>query len=314
MEQIVRVIRKQKLHYVSEEINTAILLPGSQMSAEENRRNTINRLRQDPAVIFILDTDKSPCEEKVSLAEGFAMAVTLDEWSNPVASIRITLHEDVVYEREYEWQEEEEYEDCIEDFLSDCIWILDCIDRKTYYFLADNHPLYPRHEVIKPADLFDIERMLVEGGFQTERILTVNETQVNPLLFIHENDVVMVGSRHFTGKNIFVELKRFFDTLSLSSIEKAVEKVREVYHPSILDIIYWPDKSWSFRMSIESGISTENILSHVMECITTLREVIQRIQLELQYYPSDSYSMFSTRQYFIYEVIDASIKQSRILI
>lgn len=314
MEQTVTIIRKKETYYTEEEINTAVLLPGSRLGDEENRQNTIARLREDPSVIFILDLGEGPYEEKASLSDGFEMILSLDWNADPAASIRVTQHNELVCHKEYELKDEDDMENFYDSFLGDCTWILGCIERKSYYFVDETHPLYPRTVEVKSVEIYDIERLLENKGYQTERISVVGDGNTNPLLLVHENEVAMIGSRHFSGEHLFVELKRIFDFSSAETVEAAVAKVRYDYHPSVLDIIHWSDGSWSFRMSLDSQVSLESYLEHILSKMDEVRSVINRIQIELQHFPSEQCGMHIVRQYFIYEAIDASLKLSRIAI
>ena len=314
MEQTITIIRRKENYYTEEEINTEVLLPGSRLSDEENRQNTIARLRKDPSVIFILNLDEGPYEETASLCDGFEMTLSLDWDAEPAALIRVTHHNELVCHKEYELKEEDDLEDFYDSFLGDCAWILGCIERKAYYFVDETHPLYPRTVEVKPVEIYDIERLLEDKGYQTERISVVGEGNTDPLLLIHENEVAMIGSCHFSGKHLFVELKRDFDAPSAGLVEAAVAKVKHDYHPSVVDIIHWPDGSWSFRMYLDSDVPLGSYLEHILSHMAEIRTVIDRIQIELQHFPSEQRGMHIVRQYFIYEAIDASLKLSRIAI
>ena len=67
-------------------------------------------------------------------------------------------------------------------------------------------------------------------------------------------------------------------------------------------------------MCLDSDVPLESYLEHILSRMAEIRSVINRIQIELQHFPSEHYGMRIARQYFIYEAIDASIKLSRIAI
>ena len=312
MYQSVIIIRKQNESYSYETINTSVVLPGCKLSDEQNRQNTISRLREDPSVVFVLDTFEGPYTETAVLNDGFEISLSLDEGNTPSASIVVLLNGNVEFRREYS-PEDDDYEDFIDQFMGDCTWILECINRKIYYFAEEGSPLYPKTEN-KPIEINHIEQMLNEKGFQYERISTVENEQIRPLLFVFENEVALIGSRHFEGKNHFVELKRYFDVSSYNDVENAVSRVRHDYHPSIMTINQCSDGSWSFRMHLQPSWPEREFLTKMLSCIKELRLAIKRVEIELQYFPEVSYNMYISRHYFIYETLDASLKLSRLII
>ena len=59
----ITVVRKKGDEYIQESINTEPVLTGSKLSPEDNRKNVIARLRQDPTVFLVMEPRNGCCEE-----------------------------------------------------------------------------------------------------------------------------------------------------------------------------------------------------------------------------------------------------------
>ena len=131
----VTVIRKKDGMYSSDKITTLPVLPTSNLTAEQNRNNTIARLRMDPSVLFVLEDHDGKCEERAALDAGYEMVITLQDGEEPAASILVALSGETIYLQDFIPEQEEEYWDFFTQFLGEVKWILGCIDRGELEFL-----------------------------------------------------------------------------------------------------------------------------------------------------------------------------------
>ena len=313
MEQSVTIIRKRDNIYINEQISTEVILPGCGISDEENRLNTIDRLRKDPSVIFILDDEDGRREETATLRDGFQMTLTVDWEEDESASINVAHKGELVYANSYNLKDEDTVEESMESFLSDATWILGCIDRGACFFLDPEHPLYPKEMAAEFFETSDFHWLLAENGFQTERVRVVGDA-VSPLLLVYENTVAMVSSRHLSGSHLFIELKQFFNGCELADVERAIEQVRVRIGKSPLIITHLQDGTWAFRMPLDPDVTKSSAQDHLVSRIEEINSVINTIKMELPCLSSDIYEMEKARQYFIYEAIDASLKLSQLSI
>jgi len=303
------IIRKNDCGYAEEFIRTAPLLPGSHLTAEENRKNTITRLRKDPSVLFVLEDHDGKCEERAVLDAGYDMVITLQDGEEPTASILVALNGETIYLQDFIPEQEEEYGDFRTQFLGEVKWILDCIDRGDLEFLDDEDDP-DEDESGTPLRMFDIENILERHGFQYEVIRTVERVN-DPCLFVLENEVALISSRHLAGTHFFVELKRVFEYREKSTVEAALSKVQ---YGSDVEVVSWPDGTWSFRLPIENCLEEDEFLEQLLMRVKELREFVQSVEGQSDLYETYCFEMTQIRQYFIYESIDAALKLSQILI
>jgi hypothetical protein len=119
----------------------------------------------------------------------------------------------------------------------------------------------------------------------------------------------MLGSHRFAGDELFLEMKRLFNGVSPDDV-RAVAK--ELGKESVIEVIECEDGSWSFRATMDEDLDRDNFLDRLRSDLSGLREFISSIEERLGEEPWPI--MKEQRQLFIYEVIDASLKLSRIKI
>ena len=156
--------------------------------------------------------------------------------------------------------------------------------------------------------MFDIENILSRHGFQYEVIRTV-EYADNPCLFVLENEVALIGSRHLAGTHFFVALKRIFENRKKSTVEAALSKVQ---YGSDVEVISCPDGTWSFRLPIDNCLEEDDFLELLLARVKELREFVQSVENQNGLYEADDFEMAQIRQYFIYETIDTALQLSRL--
>ena len=304
----ITVIRKQDGKYITEDITTVPVLPTSKLIAEQNRKNTISRLRNDPSVIFVLEECDGRCEEHAVLEKGFEMTVSIKEADTRAASILVFYERNAVCNLEFSEEEGEETYAFFTRFLGEIKSILFAIDRRDYYFVDDDCPYFEEKEPDNAPSLYDVYYLLDKAGYQCEEIQAVDLFH-NPCLFVHENDIVLVGSKRFAGESLFVEMKRLFVNRRASVVEKAVAKFQE---ESAIKVIPWHDGSWSFRLPFQEDLENEDTLEQILSIVSTLKEFIRKVERQEDLYESGDFEMEQIRQYFIYENIDTALKLSRL--
>ena len=307
-QQYVTVIRKTGDGYVHQDIITTATLPGSGIDAGQNRANTIARLRKDPSVVLVLDNQDGRCEEHAVLPDGFEMTVTLDVSGSASASLLVEYEGSRACAKAFFQEDQEDYNTFRNAFLGEILWILSCIDRKDYCFVDEDCPYFEEAESETPLTLYDVECILRGEGFQCERVKTM-DWMSEPCLFICENEIVLVGSYHFAGVLLFVEMKRIFVDRDAGTVSNAVAKFQSNYD---IEVVPWHDGTWSFRKMLDNEMDEDVFLKQLLSSVAELREFINKVESQDGLYQSTGFETDQIRQFFIYETIDTSLKISRL--
>lgn len=307
-QQYVTVIRKTGDGYVHQDIITTTTLPGSGIDAVQNRTNIIARLRKDPSVVLVLDEQDGKCEEHTVLADGFEMTVTLDVSGSASASLLVEYEGSRACAKAFFQEDQEDYNTFRNAFLGEILWILSCIDRNDYCFVDEDCPYFEEAESETPLTLYDVECILRGEGFQCERVKTM-DWMSEPCLFICENEIVLVGSYHFAGVLLFVEMKRIFVDRDAGTVSNAVAKLQSNYD---IEVVPWHDGTWSFRKMLDNEMGEDDFLKQLLSSVAELREFINKVELQDGLYQSTGFETDQIRQFFIYETIDTSLKISRL--
>lgn len=307
-QQYVTVIRKTGDGYVHQDIITTATLPGSGIDAGQNRANTLARLRKDPSVVLVLDNQDGRCEEHAVLPDGFEMTVTLDVSGSASASLLVEYEGSRACAKAFFQEDQEDYNTFRNAFLGEILWILSCIDKKDYCFVDEDCPYFEEAESETPLTLYDVECILRGEGFQCERIKTM-DWMSEPCLFICENEIVLVGSYHFAGVLLFVEMKRIFVDRDAGTVSNAVAKFQSNYD---IEVVPWHDGTWSFRKMLDNEIGEDDFLKQLLSSVAELREFINKVESQDGLYQSTGFETDQIRQFFIYETIDTSLKISRL--
>lgn len=307
-QQYVTVIRKTGDGYVHQDIITTATLPGSGIDAGQNRANTIARLRKDPSVVLVLDNQDGRCEEHAVLPDGFEMTVTLDVSGSASASLLVEYEGSRDCAKSFFQEDQEDYNTFRNAFLGEILWILSCIDKKDYCFVDEDCPYFEEAESETPLTLYDVECILRGEGFQCERIKTM-DWMSEPCLFICENEIVLVGSYHFAGVLLFVEMKRIFVDRDAGTVRNALAKFQSNYD---IEVVPWYDGTWSFRKMLDNEMGEDDFLKQLLSSVAELREFIYKVESQDGLYQSTCFETDQIRQFFIYETIDTSLKISRL--
>ena len=306
----VTIVRKKGDSYSREDIMTRPVLPDGGLSPEENRTNVIARLRRDPSVVFVLEDRGGFCEESAILRDSLVLDVWAAETPGPQAVITITDDGDEVYREGFSAGDggEEDGYGLLGRLAGRLAEIFGCVACGDYSFLPEEALHFLPVKRGEPVGYTEACHLLKEGGFQTESVHTVGFV-CSPVLFVHENDVVMMGSHRFAGEELFLEMKRLFYGVKADEVRSAVQ---ELGKDSVIEVIEWEDGSWSFRATMDEDLDKDNFLDRLQSDLSGLREFISRIEDRVGEEPWPI--MKEQRQLFIYEVVDASLKLSRIRI
>ncbi len=313
----VTIVRKKGDTYAREEITTAPFLPDPETSREEYRRSVIRRLRRDPSVVFVLEPKDGVCTERHTLPDGNLLEVRLagttfgtdsaDAAHVPEesAAIRIVRGEEAFYGEDFNGED-----GCLlEELCHELASILECVDAGDYSFLPVDCAGLPRHEPSEFLGFDGICKVLREAGYQTESVHTVGHVR-SPMLFVHGNEVVLLGTHHFSGEDPFVEMKRLFFGVQPEEVRAAVKEVAG--KGSLIDVIEWEDGSWSFRATLDDDLDEDNLVDRLLSDLGDIREFIEGIEEKVGEEPWSI--MAAQRQLFIYETVSESIKLARLKI
>lgn len=307
----VTIVRKKGDIFDREDIMTKPVLPDTRLTPEQNRSNVIARLRRDPSVFLVLEGRNGRCEESVDLSDGFSLTVIAQEGDQSEASIEVRCDGDPVLIEAFHASEfDSEIEDEMLGELTDRLSLLiGCIEDKDYSFLPDDCPYLTRVEPGEPVSFFEARRLLEEGGYQTESVHTVNYYR-SPVLFAHENEIVLFGSHRFEGDEFYLEMKRLFQGVERNALLEAIKRVKDKGEP--VSVIEWEDGSWSFRATMDDDLDKDNFLGRLESDLAIIRSFIGEIEDIVG--PEPWSIVREQRQLFIYEVIDASLKYSKMKI
>jgi hypothetical protein len=302
------IIRRRGERIQREDITTANVLMDSGLSAEQNRKNTIERLRQDPTVIFILEPRDGRCEEKAVIRVGYELAVTITDGEKREATLAIRQGGETLYEAGYEWNPDEIDYDYLEDLTEDMIDFLTGLEE-------DQEWLYSRGYIKTRTDtpqkerltLFDAEEAIQDAGYQSEHIDV--PVGYSPLLFVVENEVVLLGARHFGENDLFVEVKRLRWSDDKSELE-TVRRYCDEYDG--VELVEWEDGSLGFRSSLSTWTRKGEFMDEVLSRLGIIEDLLTKIEEREEYPGVTPRGITMWRQHFIYEAFDASLKLANV--
>lgn len=304
----VTIVRKKGDSYIKEDITTSSILSGSNASPEKIRRNVIERLRGDMSVFLVLEGKNGACHEEARHPSGFVFIVEAHDGEKPSAKLRINYKDALAYEEEF-LQESDDVPDVLDDLISTITDLLDSIEGEDYSFVDDSCPYFTHIAPEEPVSLYEAGNLLEKEGYQTERISTVKYLPC-PYLFVHENEVILLGSRRFDGETLFLEMKRLFQGINPKIVEQRLETVKKDFYG--ISVIHWEDGSWSFRMELDDEVSKSNFREKLLEGIAELRRMISTLEDQDGIGCEPWAITTEQRDLFIYETVDASLKYSKI--
>ena len=306
----VTVVRKKGDEYLREAINTAPVLSGSSCDAEALRRSVIDRLRKDPTVVLVLEEQGDGCYENARANNGFNLVIGIQkEGEEAFGKLTVRRGNEVVLENEYATDPDDEDYNLVSDLTDDVIDILTCIDDGDYSFIDETCPAYaelnPDQEEADDMDLYNAKRIMEVEGFETE-IVNTPDLISGAMLFVHENEVLLLGTRHLDGCTFFVEMKRLFTGVPQEEVAAAVDAVRKDW--PFMRMRQLPDSSWSFRIEMDMDTNRKNFIDKLLDDIRQLREAVGNVEAADGIGPEIWSIMQQQRHLFIYEVVDASVR------
>ena len=303
----VTIVRKKGDDFLTQAINTFPLLSGGVTDPASVRRNVIARLRKDPSVIFVLEGKDGVCKETAELQDGFSITVELYEDASKASGLEAFHNGKVVYSVAAQLNEYEEFVDSEGSILtSDIEELLHCIEDKDYSLFEGFDPeLAEEDEDVEDNDfcLFEAAKALTESGYETETIITgeFNES----ILFIHENDVLLLGTVHFRDSQMYVDMKCVPADLEPALGQDILNRFRKEFKG--IQVIEWEDGSWSFRHELGWIYNKDQFFSNLAESITALTEASDWLHRQQGLF-CDFNGPREKRYLFIHEVIAEHIK------
>ncbi len=267
----VTIVRKKGDNFMTQIINTFPLLSGGVTDPASVRRNVIARLRKDPSVIFVLEGKDGVCEETANLQDGFSVMVNLYEDASKTSSLEAFHNGKVVYSVATRLNEYEEFVDSKGITLTDDIEeLLLCIEDKDYSLFEDFDPELAEVGEEEIVDdnfcLFEAAQALAENGYENETISV--EAFNAPVMFVYENDVLLLGAVHFQDSSMYLDMKRVPMDLEPDLAQDILRKFRQEVKG--IQVIEWEDGSWSFRHNLGWIYNKEQFLERLAEGIAAL--------------------------------------------
>ena len=305
----VTIVRKKGDSYVQEEINTRKMLPNSDASDKIIRESVIARLRKDSSVLVVLEDKGGHCDEHFEYKD-FDIAITLVDGETPSGRMVITFAGEKAYDKFFPTKPEDSYWDSpMEELLSELTEILEGIDNEFYFFVSRDCPAFVWDEPEETVEtLYQVHNLLEENGYEVEHLHTIGYIS-EPYLFVHENELLMVGERHFCG-NFFVEMKRVFQGISPEVVRTAADEALKG-HPGACCHQH-VDGSWGFRTSFSDDVRKSTFVTLLEEAVAELRDVVEKVEATPNIGEDTLYDPQTYRALFTFEVIDASLKLSKL--
>lgn len=293
----ITVIRKKGDDFEAAQIPTRKTLRGAKLSDEQAREVTISQLKKDPSVVFILEGDEHYFTAKATLAEGSDLVLTYQDGQEPVGRVEIITRKDENSSAGAFYTMHGTTDDVI-------FHTIDCA--MSLMMKAEEYaPETPKQAVDQGTIMFTFQarEALEEAGHQVEGFLAA-DVDFEPFMLVHEDDIVLIGSEHFNGYGLFVEVKRLFMDVTDDERQKAAMEA-EVGNDIVA--IHCDDKSWSFRKPLEISC-TENFLEDLESAINELKQAIVHVGNE----PEGEARIELQRQLFTWEVLDAVVKYKQL--
>ena len=291
----ISIIRRKGDEYELEQIPTRKTLRGAKLTHDQAQEVTISQLRKDPSVVFILEGDENYCTAKANLGEGMELTMILRGGEYPEGRVEMTARKDENSSAGAFFTMNGTPEEQEEVFSQ----ALDCAMK---FLIKSEHE---KESPMKSEDadslmfIFQAREALEEAGHQVEGFLAA-DVDFEPFMLVHENDVVLIGSEHFHGYNMFVEVKRLFIGADEDEKQEAAKKTEK---GNDIEAIHCADGSWSFRKPLNISCH-ENFLDDLETTINDLKQAIVHVGNE----PDVEGRIEVQRQLFTWEVLDAVVK------
>lgn len=268
-----------------------------------SREATITRLKKNPDVAFIMEDNGDTLVATTILADDAEMKVTLIDGDRPEGRVDITTvqHEDRsagVYVA-FHGAASEDYDDIFNNTMEYAMHMYE--NRKDF-----SPTLFAGGEDGETAIVFTMQarEILEDAGFPVEGFLAADVT-FEPFTFEHNGELVLLGSEHFNGYNLFVEVKRLFIGATDAQKEEVAKKAME---GNDIEAIHCTDGSWSFRKPL-CITDIDRFTDELLESVDTLFQAIAQVGEEPD---GDEPRKEIQRQLFTWEVLDAVAKYNQL--
>ena len=269
----------------------------------QSREATVARLKKNPAVAFIMEGNSDTLVATAVLADDAEMKVTIIDGDHPEGRVDINTvqHEDRsagVY-MVFHGATNEDYDDVFNSTMKYAMHM--------YENRNDFSPTrFASDEDGEMAIVFIMQarEILEDAGFPVEGFLAA-DVDFEPFTFEHNGELVLLGSEHFNGYNLFVEVKRLFIGATDGQKEEVAKKAIE---GNDIEVIRCADASWSFRKPLHIT-DVDRFTEELLETVDTLMKAIEQVGEE----PEESKTRQGIlRQLFTWEVLDAVVKYNQL--
>lgn len=296
----VTVVRKKGDDLELAKIPTRKTLRGSKLSEEQAREVTVSQLKKDPNVVLIMQGDEDFCIARASLSDNVELTMTLNTGEKPEGRVEMTSAKDehssagaffTVFGNDGEQDEVIEHTlDCVMGLLEQ-------------YEQSNKSDCLCDEQSIPFVSILEARETMEGNGQQIEGFIAA-DVDFEPFMFVHEDDVLLLGSEHFKGYDLFIEAKRLFIG---ATKEQAQEAALNAEKGNVISAIHCADESWSFRKPL-SIKSEETFLDDLDAAIHELKNAIVHVGTE----PEGEARMEVQRQLFTWEVLDAVVKYKKL--
>lgn len=311
----VTIVRKKGDNYEQEEICTRKVLPGSNAPEWKIRENVIAKLRLDPTVVVVLEDLAGRCQETFEHGE-YTVSIVMDEGEPATGQIRVSRGGVCVCEEDFPAViiDKSSGEPMKDVMVAELIEILEEIDRGDQDFFNMDLPVAEWTEICDEAfdidSIYDVFSLMEEKHYEMEQLHTIDFVNP-PILFVHENELVLIGEEHFFG-NFFVEMKRIFRGAEADLVNRYVNEL-DAFSCNIRCFQH-ENGSWGFRTGLPVDLRVSTTVKLLEEAVAKLCEFIEKVESKMGFTEEPVRLHQEVRSLFIYEVIDASLKLSKLKI
>lgn len=296
----VTIVRRKGDDLELAKIPTRKTLRGSKLSEKQAREITIAQLEMDPDVVLIIQGDEDHCFAKASLSDNVELTMTLNTGKNPEGRVEMTSAKGENGSAGAFFTvigNEDEVDEVIKNTM-DCVRGL----LKQYDQSAQSNCRGTEY-LDRFMFIHEVREIMEDNGLQVEGVLAA-DVDFEPFMFVHEDDVLLLGSEHFKGYDLFVEAKRLFIGATKEQAQEAAHKAEKT---NGISAIHCADGFWSFRKPLNIT-SKENCMDDLNAAIHELKKAIVQVGTE----PEGETRLEVQRELLTWEVLDAVVKYKQL--